>query len=475
MANKTLPTPLYIDVEQICIGIFVHLDILWVEHALPLSNFKLKNQAHIDAIKRLGLYKIRVDPSRSSCRPLPPLPTVVAAAQFSDDDSAVITEKKDRLSQLIKIRMAADLCEKKMLKAASTLKNINRESHSLPRKASEDADDLVQTVIESSLIDKNVAIHMMTNKATDKDAYTHALNVMVLSMMMGKELNLSEIEMKNLGMGCIFHDIGKDDILSRVVRKMDYLTKAEESFMRQHGHYGKLIGKKLGLSPESLDIIVQHHENFDGSGYPSKLKGSQISILSRIVSLVNTYDNHCNGNNPEYSLSPSKALSYMYAHQREALDASLLSVLIRCLGIYPPGTIVELSNKMAGLVISVNSTQPLRPRVLIYDADSPKEETIIVDLLNDLDIDVVSSINAEQLPQNISDYLLPRQLMTYIFQDMSNTKAALQCNTLPNITIEVEKTSQETENISIAIIELAKPTQETRNIQDEIIEVANTK
>ena len=114
-----------------------------------------------------------------------------------------------------------------------------------------------------------------------------------------------------LGMGAFFHDVGEVEIPDRVVRKLEPLTKAEQSLMQQHVGYGVEIGKKLALPPEALVVIAQHHEHVDGSGYPRKLSGTQQSLLSRIVAVVNTYDELCNPTNPARALTPHEALSTM--------------------------------------------------------------------------------------------------------------------------------------------------------------------
>jgi putative nucleotidyltransferase with HDIG domain len=432
MTTPATPKPIYIHVSQLCIGIFVHLDLSWMDHSFPLNSFKIKTAKQIAAIKQLGLTKIRVNPVRSDCRPLPlTAPSAAEAdaevevvAEPSAEEIVAIAEKKARVERLIKIRAAAAQCEKQMLKAAGAIKNINQNIFSQPQRAYDDAFELVQQMLDSLLTDKDVAIHLMNDKSAGEDIYFHSLNVAVLSMMLAKELGMSAKEIEELGMGSLFHDIGKIEIPDRIVRKTEPLTRPEESFMQLHGQYGEAIGKKVGLPKEVIAIIVQHHEYLDGSGYPARLKGEQISKLARIVSIVNAYDNLCNRPNVNDSLSPSKALSFMFAHQRALFDPTALSVFIRCLGVYPPGTIVRLSNGMTGLVVSVNSSKPLRPSVLVYDPDVPKNEAMILDLLSEEDVHVDSSIDPSKLARDVHAYLSPRSRMNYYFEAPVSDKNA---------------------------------------------------
>jgi HD-GYP domain-containing protein (c-di-GMP phosphodiesterase class II) len=232
---------------------------------------------------------------------------------------------------------------------------------------------------------------------------------------------VSSEEIKQIGIGCLFHDIGKVEIPYHIVNSTKTLTRPELNLFKQHCHYGEIIVKKMGLSDDATKIITQHHEYADGSGYPSQLKGSQISKLASVVTIVNTYDNYCNHVDVNQSLSPNEALSVMFSQQKKLFDAAQLNVFIRCLGIYPPGTIVNLSNEMTGMVVSVNSGKPLRPCILVYDATVPKAEAIIIDLLSEPDITVTGSMKPKELPLEIYNYLSPRKRMSYFADTPKST------------------------------------------------------
>jgi HD domain len=162
-------------------------------------------------------------------------------------------------------------------------------------------------------------------------------------------------------------------------------------------------------------MIQQHHEYLDGSGYPARLKGDVISSLTRVVTIANTYDNLCNPHNIAQALTPSEALSRMFASMRTKLDAMQLQVFIRCLGVYPPGSIVQLSNDMVCLVLSSSSTQPMRPNVFVYDPQVPKEDGLIVCLEREPELKITKSLRPGQLPREIYQYLNPRKRVAYYF------------------------------------------------------------
>jgi HD-GYP domain-containing protein (c-di-GMP phosphodiesterase class II) len=216
-------------------------------------------------------------------------------------------------------------------------------------------------------------------------------------------------------MGAMFHDIGKLEIPDKILRKTEPLTKPEQSFLELHCEYGLDIATKAGLSKQAAEMVMQHHEFVDGSGYPGKLKAEKISPLTKVVSIVNAYDNLCNPINLADALTPHEALSQMFAVKRNKFDAAMLKVFIHCMGVYPPGSIVQLANEMQGMVISVNSSKPLKPCVLVYDPDIPKEEAVIVDLEQDSDLSISKSIRPGQLSREVYQYLNPRKRVTYYF------------------------------------------------------------
>jgi hypothetical protein len=125
------------------------------------------------------------------------------------------------------------------------------------------------------------------------------------------------------------------------------------------------------------------------------------------------------------AMTPHEALSLMFAQRRAKFDARALQVMIRCLGVYPPGTVVKLSNDALALVSSVNPAKPLRPWVTVYDPDIPKDEAIMLDLEEEPDINIAKALRPIQLPPEVYEYLSPRKRVTYYF-DADSRKGRTQ-------------------------------------------------
>jgi putative nucleotidyltransferase with HDIG domain len=420
-----------IDIDRLQIGLYVTLDLKWMEHQFLTSSFKIKTEKQLEELRHLGLKTIRYSPARSDCKPLPPQPRAAGPAPapppsapvVTAEELAVIARKKERLLRLEKLRQSVTQCEKKFVEAAGTFKLINQNLYSRPEESVQAATMLVSRMAESLLIDKDLAIHAMNDKIAGEDVYFHSLNVSILAMMLAKEMGLAQAEIAAVGLGGLFHDIGKTRIPGRILNKVEPLTPAEHNFLAEHTRYGEEIGHTLKLPGPVLDIILHHHETMDGSGYPDRLDGASLPETTRIVTIVNAFDNLCNQPNPARSLTPYEAVSSMFAKQKHLYDPTALSVFIRSMGIYPPGTVVSLTDGIWAMVISVNMNQPLRPVVLIYDPEVAKEEAILINLQEEADLKIVKTYRPTELPREVFEYLSPRQRITYYFNEKDTGKA----------------------------------------------------
>lgn len=416
----------FVTAEQLCVGMYVHLDVPWIDHPFTFSSFKIKTLEQVATIQALGIARVRYAPNRSDVEPLPAMaptdapPTLPPPLAPADDP--VYRAKRERVRRLAERHERAKACEREFVSHARTIKSFNQTMFSQPDAVREQAAQLVSAMADSMLMDVEIAIQLMADKIGGEEMYLHSLNVATLSMMLAKEMKLPHELLRPLGLGALFHDAGEVDIPDRVLRKTEALTRAEQSLVQQHCVYGLEIGRKLKLPQEALLVILQHHERVDGSGYPKRAVGAEQSPLSRIVAIVNVYDELCNPYDAQRALTPHEALSTMYAQQRHQFDAFAISTFIRCMGVYPPGTIVGLSNGALGVVISVNSARSLKPTVLVYDPSVPRDEAIIVDLEQEGDLNVAKTFRPQTLPPAAVAYLSPRRRMAYYFDTESPRK-----------------------------------------------------
>lgn len=407
----------FIDPDQLRVGIYVHLDLGWMDHPFTFNNFKIKSEKQLTEVKRLGLKRYRYDPLRSDCEPLPKIAAAPGGPPFKpveeDLQAAPAKTHEFQTERLAQLHQAIHECEKKFVAASDTVRQATRDIRTQPRQAACDAEGLVNDMVESVLTESDVVLHAMNGDNLSEETYVHALNVSVLALMLAKSLNMTVEEARHLGMAAIFHDMGKTEIPDRILLKTDPMTKAEQSLVEQHTEIGARLSAEAGLTERITAIILQHHECVDGSGYPQHLKLAQIDPLARLVAIVNTYDNLCNPLNPANGMTPYEALSHMFATQRNKFDSGMLKLLIKCLGVYPPGSIVHLSSGEYGIVLSVNPSKPLRPFVMRHVPDVPREAPLILDLSETPGINITKCLRANQLPKDAYDYLSPRKRISY--------------------------------------------------------------
>ena len=277
-------------------------------------------------------------------------------------------------------------------------------------ESAKDTDDLLKSIINDLVIEKDTAVQLMNTAPGSEGVFYHSLNVSVLSMMLGREHGLGPEDLRILGLGALFHDVGKHRVPKNVLNKTTPLTKFERDILRLHPRYGAETMEpltRMGTFPaEALAVIKDHHEPNRRFRVSAGLKGQQLSDLTRIVSIVNRYDNLCNNRNPEKSVTPHEALAHMFKSEKEQFDNWLLQRFISYMGVYPPGTIVRLSNEVIGMVISVNPNNSLKPNLLIYDPDIPKNEALIFDLSDDRSLSIAESVRPQEVPNAIYDYLI---------------------------------------------------------------------
>ncbi len=286
-----------------------------------------------------------------------------------------------------------------------------------PLDAVGEATQLVDDIVDQLLSDDNVTLHLMNSKSEFEDIYFHSLNVSVIAMMIGKARGFPAEKIKELAFSALFHDIGKVRVPTAIVRKKTPLTDPEENYLRLHTKYGIELANNIDAFPESAKrVIEQHHELRDGSGYPLGMKGDDIDELAQIVAVANAFDNLCHPNIPSEQKIPYVALSYLFKNCKHLYHAENLGILVKFMGVFPPGTVVQLSNDMVGLVISVNAGNLLYPNVLIYDPSVPRSQAPIIDLA-DRDLKIVNAILPNKLPDKVRDYLNPRSRISYFFDN----------------------------------------------------------
>jgi HD-GYP domain-containing protein (c-di-GMP phosphodiesterase class II) len=424
-----------IAVEDLRVGMFVMLDGGWLSHPFPLSNFRISTPEQLQTLRSLGLQRVRWSPEKSDLRDstltgmaVPPAAggasaTDAAAAEApaasrGKGESDEVQARRRRLQQQIE---SGQRCERQHAEAARAWREAIELVSAQPQHAASHSEQLTRALLDKMLVDEDIGIRLVAGSG-DRAA-SHALNVGVISLLIGRTLGLPENELMELGVGALMHDVGKLEVADRFRHAEDGFNANEMAAYRDHVAKGVAVGQRMGISAGALRVLAQHHEHADGSGFPLKLAGERITMPARIVALINRYDNLCNPQSRTMQLTPHEAVSVLFAQGRNRFDSAVLNVFIRMMGVYPAGSLVQLTDDRFALVVGVNSSRPLKPRVLVHDPKVPRHEALVLDLETQPDVGIRRSLPAAKLPPAAIEYLDPRPRVSYYFEPLARAAA----------------------------------------------------
>jgi len=241
---------------------------------------------------------------------------------------------------------------------------------------------VIQGCVKSILSNANALLWLTQIKEQEKYTAEHSMRVGILAIAFGQFLGLKNKDLELLGLCGMLHDVGKADIPEDILNKPARLTRIEFDIMKDHAMLGKRILEKLkSVDKVILDTAHYHHERLDGKGYPEQLNASFLHQFIRMISIVDVYDAITSAR-PYKDGSPAfDALKILFAERGKHFDNELVEAFIRMIGLYPSGTLVEMTNGEVGIVVSANPDARLRPKVeLVLTSDKKVRSSYIIDL-----------------------------------------------------------------------------------------------
>ena len=422
------PLPM-VQVTDLVPGLYVTLTCSWVKHPFLKNSFKIRSAEHIATIQDLGLQRIKYDPIRSEPQalkalseklgiaPTQPAPVRIPAGDSGTDDAVAAASRAGLSEEELRLSQA---CKKDLTRAESAYKKASRGSSVVVREMAagrEEAltsgshmiDTLTRWLTDSAT--SMAMMNLMNFKGVSPGHTLHSLHVCIISMLVGRQMELDQEQLRCLGLGALVHDIGEHKVPSQVLYKTTPLTRAERNFLHLHPHYGMDTVAQIPTFPAtSIEVIEQHHERLDGSGYPQGLKDREISRLAKIVMVVDEYEEVINNTDPAKNLTPTEALSHLYVQRRGKLPSDVIIALIRVLSVYPPGTLVELSDSTIGIVISINFEASVRPQVMLYDPKLSPDTPRVINLAADQSLAIERSLRPQDIAPAVVEYLNPRRM-----------------------------------------------------------------
>lgn len=292
---------------------------------------------------------------------------------------------EDELSEGIEIPDIID--EKIRFEAVKSVKNVFlsiEEGKGIPCHIYRNLTNVIDDIMESILESNAAIVNIIDLKAFDNYTFYHCVNVCILSIVIGKALELNKRQLYNLALTAILHDIGKTFIPKEILNKNGKLTSEEFEIIKTHSSKGYCYVKdNFDVPAVSYVGILHHHERYDGCGYPMGMKGDAISLFGRIVSVSDTYDAITSDRPYRKALPSFEAIEYIMGNSRIAFDPQIADVFTQKIAPYPVGTSVRLSNDKVGLIVENYQGCCMRPKIKIYMHGDREVKPYYIDLKND--------------------------------------------------------------------------------------------
>ncbi len=366
-----------VPVEDLSQGLYVaELDRPWTEVPLPLQGQVIASDDDLEVLRRHCAF-VYIERERSEATALDALDRKLAVQGGGEtpdwggretgeapDIAAALGSRaspdRDRFARAVQSAADERAAARQVLDRALADARLGRSIDTA------DAQEAVgQLAVEVS---DNASASMWLTSLREKDQHTtvHSINVCVLTLAFGRFLGFPDERLQRLGMGALLHDVGKVRLPADLLRKADTLTADEWERVKQHPDDGcDVVGDSEGVSDDILTLIRNHHERVGGQGYPRGLRGREISIDSRIIALTNAYDSLTSDRPYRSARPPDEVLQEFYNEADQLFGPKLTQAFIRCVGIFPVGSLVELDNGALGIVVGSEPSARLTPTVLL--------------------------------------------------------------------------------------------------------------
>ena len=354
-----------IDVSELKPQMFIHdINCPWLDHPFLRNRFMLQSERDIEKIAEYGIRQVYIDTG---------LGLDVPHAPSADDVHRQLEERMQQLGKTLKRVPPPVNVEQERVQARQVCREASRIMHNVlldcrlgKQVELERVEPVVASIADSIFRNPDAIVSLLRIKQADKYTFQHSVAVGTLLISFCRALDIERGTIEKVGLGGLLHDIGKMQVPHEILNKPGKLSEAEFEIMKMHVDYGcQVLEKTPGISAAALNVAAEHHECYDGSGYPLGLKGDDISLYGQMASVVDVYDALTSTRIYHAGLEPTEVLRKLLEWSDHHFNMRLVHQFIRTTGIYPVGTLVRLESGYLAVVVEQHHEDLLHPRVRV--------------------------------------------------------------------------------------------------------------
>jgi len=355
-------------------------DCAWLEIPLFQESLLIRNEAIVEKVLEHGIREVYIDTEKGmDVADGVPLEEVQKETDKNMKQAASMAQPADGadaqpsssayLADSVPLREELERAKVIRDEANRIVAEVMRDIRSGKKIEMEKVVRVVSGIVESVINNKHALMSLSRIKQKDEYTVMHSVSVGVLMVSFCKTVGLDRQTMNQAGLGAILHDVGKMKVPQEILNTSNTLTDKEFDLMKDHVVQSRKILEKTDDVPApAMAVAAQHHERWDGSGYPDGLKGEEISIYGRMAAIVDVYDAITSNRLYHKQVEPAEALKKIYEWKGRHFSDDITENYIKCVGIYPIGTLVRTESGFLGLIIEQGLTDMLKPRVrLIFN------------------------------------------------------------------------------------------------------------
>jgi len=349
-----------VPISKLRIGMYVHdLNCDWIRHDFLRNQFLINNDKTLQKLLALGDGEISIDTSRG---------LDVEAPQDSPppEKPSISPEKTIPAPRPVKLGEERQYAKKICYEACRIVHGMMNDVRMGRQINIEHAERVVERIVDSIFRQQDALLPLAQLKNHDDYTFQHSVSVCVLMTSFARAMEIPREIIREIAIGALLHDVGKATIPNPILNKPGKLTDAEFEQMKTHAVQSKIILEITpGVSPVAVSVAAQHHERFDGSGYPNRLKGEAIDRYGQMSAIVDVYDAITSNRCYHEGSPPTEALRKMLEWSKSHFNPELVQIFIRSLGIYPTGSLVRLESGRLAIVDEQYPDKLTEPRVRI--------------------------------------------------------------------------------------------------------------